>query len=527
MTRTHEDRWWTLAVVCTAIFMLLLDITVVNVALPDIERSLGASFRQLQWVIDAYSLALATCVLTAGTLADRFGRRRLFVIGLGVFVLASAACGAASTPALLIGARAVQGIGGAIMFATSLALISQSFEGRERGTAFGIWGATTGAAVAIGPLVGGALTTVLDWRFIFFVNLPIGAGALLLALTRLAEGRDPKARRPDWIGLATLTSGLFLLVYGLLEAEQRSWGDPFVLGCLAAAVILLAGFVVAESRQAQAMLDVSLFRVPTFTGAQVAAFTVSAAVFSTFLYLTLFLQNIRGYSPLEAGLRQLPISLMSFLMAPLAGRLSARVPVRLLLAGGLLVAAAGALLISRLSPGDSWTVLLPGFVLLGAGIGLVNPPLANVAVGVAPRERSGMASGTNNTFRQVGIATGIAALGTVFQSRLAGSLEAGLAGTPAASRSGQLSEALSAAPLDRIVQAVPPPARDAVRQQAEAAFVASLDRVYLISAAIAVVGAVLAGWLVRGRDLGGAPAPAPAPERAAAPAGPRVQRSRA
>src|SRR5881397_2592335 len=239
-------KWWTLVAVCTATFMLLLDITIVNVALPAIERALHASFSDLQWVVDAYALGLATCVLTAGSLADLFGRKRLFLLGIGLFTVASVACGLANDALFLIIARGIQGIGGAMMFATALALLSQEFHGKERGTAFGIWGATIGGAVAIGPLAGGVLTSWLSWRWIFLVNIPIGAGAVVLSLKQLHESSDPDHSRLDPVGLVTLTGGLFTLILALIEGNQHGWSSTLILSLLVVAALLLVAFVASQ-----------------------------------------------------------------------------------------------------------------------------------------------------------------------------------------------------------------------------------------------------------------------------------------
>src|SRR5205807_962145 len=322
--------------------MLLLDITVVNVALPDIQRSLHSSFRDLQWVVNAYSLTLAAFLLTAGALADLFGRRRVFVTGLAVFTASSAACGLAGSPLALNLARAVQGLGGAMMFATSLALIADAFHGKERGVAFGVFGGVIGAAVAIGPVVGGVITSGIGWEWIFFVNVPIGAGAVALTLNQVAESRDPNASGVDWLGLLTFSGSLFLLVFALIQGNEKGWGSARILSYLIGSAALLALFVVA-------------------------------------------------------------------------GRLSVRVPVRLLLGTGLLLVSGGLLAMTAITASSGWTTLIPGFVIAGAGIGMINPPLASTAIGVVHHTRSGMASGINNTFRQVGIATGIAGLGAVFQ----------------------------------------------------------------------------------------------------------------
>jgi EmrB/QacA subfamily drug resistance transporter len=266
------SKWWTLVAVALGVFMLLLDITIVNVALPDIERSLHAGLSDLQWVIDAYALSLAAFLLTAGSIGDRVGRRTLFAIGIVVFTLGSLLCGLAGDPTTLALSRVVQGVGGAIMFAVSLALLSTSYPGKERGTAFGVFGAVTGVAVAVGPVLGGAITSALSWRWIFFVNLPVGAITLFVTLRAVAESRDPHPRRLDWIGFVTFSSGLALLVFGLIRSNESGWGSAEVLGSLVAAVLLLLAFGVAERVQREPMFDLALFRVPTFVGGLAAAF---------------------------------------------------------------------------------------------------------------------------------------------------------------------------------------------------------------------------------------------------------------
>jgi EmrB/QacA subfamily drug resistance transporter len=466
-----DRKWRTLVIVCVAIFMLLLDITVVNVALPKIQRDLHSSFTDLQWVVDAYSLMLATVMLNAGSLGDLLGRKRVFLTGVVLFTAASAACGAATSPLFLNLARGAQGIGGAIMFAVSLALLSQEFHGRERGTAFGIWGATVGAAVAIGPMVGGALTEWLGWRWIFFVNLPIGAACVLVGARVLAESRDEEHGGIDWLGLVTLSGGLFALVLGLLRGNDWGWSSGREVGLFAAAAVLVGAFCLVEWRQENPMFDLRLFRVPTFTGAQITAFAISSAMFAQFLYLVLYLQNVLGYSPIQAGLRFLPLSMLSFFAAPIAGRLSARLPVRVLLGGGLGLVALALYLMYGLTTSSGWTALLPGFLVGGIGIGMVNAPLASTAVSVVPPRQAGMAAGVNNTFRQVGIATGIAALGAIFQSAL----------------DPRLAHAITAGAVHT--------------QQARAEFVHGMNDILLVATFVALAGAVLAFALVRRSDF--------------------------
>ncbi len=501
-----ERKWWTLIAVSVAIFMLLLDITVVNVALPAIQRSLHSSFQDLQWVVNAYSLTLAAFLLTAGSLSDLIGRRRVFVIGLIVFTLSSAVCGLSSSPLMLNLARAVQGTGGAMMFATSLALIAQAFHGKERGVAFGVFGGVVGAAVAVGPVVGGVITSGIGWEWIFFVNVPIGIVAVALTLTQVGESRDPQATRVDWAGLFTFSGSLFLFVFALIQGNEYGWGSTRIVSFLAGAAVLIVLFVVVELRQARPMLDLSLFRRPAFAGASIVAFTISASMFAMFLYLTLYIQDVLGYDALQAGLRFLPITLLSFAVAPFAGRLSVRMPVRLLLGTGLLLVSAGLLSMSALDASSQWTVLIPGFLLAGAGIGMINPPLASTAIGVVHYSRSGMASGINNTFRQVGIATGIAGLGAIFQHDVTRETTAALAASGPgreviASVHGALPGALVSGEVRGLAAQLSLSARLALEHSYRIGFTSALSSILVIAAVIALVGAVCAFVLVRGRDF--------------------------
>ncbi len=319
-----ERKWWTLVLSSIATFMLLLDITVVNVALPDIQRDLDASLSSLQWVVDAYSLMLAAFLLTAGSLGDRLGRRRVFSLGLGLFTFASFLCGISGDPTLLNLARGLQGIGGAAMFATSLALIGQEFHGKDRATAFGVWGATVGGAVAVGPLVGGLITEHLGWEWIFFVNIPIGLVAVALTELRLANVAAQDAQRIDLPGLATFSSGLFLLIFGLIRANPEGWGSATILASLGGSAALLLAFLAIEARSTHPMLDLSLFRKPAFNGVSAVAFCLSAGMFAMFLYLTIYMQGVLDFSPLETGLRFLPLTVLSFIASPISARLAAR-----------------------------------------------------------------------------------------------------------------------------------------------------------------------------------------------------------
>jgi EmrB/QacA subfamily drug resistance transporter len=501
-----EHKWWTLIAVCFGIFMLLLDITVVNVALPDIQSSLNSTFADLQWVVDAYSLTLAAFLLTGGVIGDIYGRRLLFAIGLGIFSVSSLVCGLSTSSLMLNLARGVQGVGGAIMFAVSLALIANAFHGKDRGTAFGVYGAVIGAAVAIGPLVGGAITSSIGWRWIFFVNVPIGVVAVFITLTQITESKDPHKRRVDIAGFASFSIALFLLVWALVRGNDVGWSSPKTVLPLVASAVLLAAFIVVELRSRDAMLDLSLFRRPAMIGVSGVAFTLAASIFAMFLYLTLYIQDDLGYGPLQAGLRFLPITLMSFIVAPIAGRLTVRMQSRFLLGTGMSLVAIGLALMATTTKDSGWLRLLPGFIVAGAGIGMVNPVLASSAISVVPPERSGMASGINSTFRQVGIATGIAGLGAIFQSQMASRTVDELSSSRAgqlvlAHDHGQLGPALASGQVHSAVHAMPAPLANALINAYHVAFSGTLNLLMIIGTVIALIGAIGAYVLVRQRDF--------------------------
>ena len=497
-------KWWTLIAVSVATFMLLLDITVVNVALPSIRDDLGGSFSDLQWVVDAYALTLAALVLTAGSLADRLGRRRLFTWGLATFSGASLLCALAPDPTFLNAARALQGIGGAVMFAVSLALLAQEFPaGRERANAMGIYGASIGVAVAVGPLVGGALTEGLGWRSIFYLNVPIGLAAIAVTYARLRESRDPNATRVDWAGVASFSAALFMAVLALVRGNDEGWGSTLIISLFASSAALMTAFVAVESRVSEPMLPLGLFKRPSFTGVQLAAFAISAAAFALFLYIGLYLQNYLGYTPLQAGLRYLPITLAAFFLSPVAAALLTRVPARVLLSAGLALSGMGLLLMSGIGAGSEWTTLLGGFLVLGAGVGLLNPVIGDVALSVVPKERSGMAAGINDTFRQVGVAVGVAVWGAIFVAQGAAKVSDLTAGTATASgdRPRQLVEAASSGSLNQALAAVPQHAQPAIEHAAREGFLAGTNEVLTLGSLVCFAGAVLALWLVRERDI--------------------------
>ena len=537
---TRDPKWWTLVAVCTGVFMLLLDITIVNVALPDIQSELDASLSDLQWVIDAYALSLASLLLTAGSLADLYGRKRMFAIGTVLFTIGSVACGLAQDVGFLTAARAFQGIGGAAMFATALALLASAFTGKDRGVAFGAFGATTGVAVAIGPVLGGILTSGLSWRWIFFVNIPICAVALVVTVLRVKESHNPRAGSPDWAGFLSFSGALGLLVYGLIRAGEDGFGDAWVLGCLIGSAFLLLVFLAVEVGAKHPMFDLALLRKPTFTGGLIAAFGVSSSIFSLLAYLVIYVQNVLGYSAVQTGFRFLFLSGTSFVAAAIAGRMTERMPIKLLIGPGFLVLGVGLVLLLGVAdssdPGE-WTHLIPGLLVAGAGIGMINPPLASTAVGVVEVERSGMASGVNSTFRQVGIATGIAALGSIFAHEVADKVASSLQGTPAAASSDQIAAAVTGGQVEAVAAAAPAESRQQILDAATGAFVDSLNHIILIAAVIAFASALASFVLIRQKDFvvrGGPPAgagdagtteqaPDPAAEPVAAGAGAHVR----
>ena len=496
-----DTKWWTLAAVCIGTFMLLLDVTIVNVALPAIQSSLRSTFADLQWVVDAYALTLAAFLLTSGSLADMYGRRRLYLIGLVAFTGASALCGAAQSPLMLELSRGLQGIGGATMFSVSLALLASAFEGKERGVAFGIWGAITGVAVAIGPIVGGALVTGLSWRWIFFVNLPVGILAIALTFTRVAESRNEHARRPDWAGFLLFTTGLAAVIYALIESGRSSFTNTGVDVSFGLGGFLLIGFVVVEAKVSHPMFALGLFRLPTFTGGSIAAFGISVSIFSVLLYLTIYLQDVLGYSAFQTGLRLLVLSGGVLAVSGLAGRLTAHVPVRALIGPGLIAVGVGQFLMRGLNASSGWTHLIPGLVVSGIGVGFINPPLASTAVGVVPPQQSGMASGINSTFRQVGISTGIALFGTLFTNRLGTAVTSLSRGTPLAAHTVAIRQALENGQVGQLLAQVPAGQRAVLAHVARGGFASALDAILLVSGILAMASGVVAFLLIRTKDF--------------------------
>ncbi|MGW6059673.1 MFS transporter [Streptomyces sp. NPDC055189] len=410
--------WGPLTAVCLGTFMLLLDVTIVVVALPDMARALDASLSDLQWVIDGYALALAALLLGVGAAADVLGRRRLNVVGTALFALASLGCGLATNAEVLVAARALQGLGAAAMFATTLPLLGAAYQGRDRSVALGVWGAVSGAAAAMGPIVGGLLTEGPGWRWIFFVNLPVSVASMWLTLRVVPESKGHAGRRVDWAGTVTFALFAGALTYGVVRAGSEGWTSAPTVVTLAVAVLALAAFVAVERRVAHPLLDLKLLRMPAFTGVLVGAIGYNAAAFGLMPYLSIWLQTVLGMSPVTGSLVMLPLAATSFVVAAIGGRLLHGVPARLTIGVGLLLIGAGGVALAVLDAGSSWGALVPGLTLAGVGTGLVSPALGGAALASVPPANAGMAGGAVNTFRQLGYALGVAVFGTVLTSRM-------------------------------------------------------------------------------------------------------------
>jgi EmrB/QacA subfamily drug resistance transporter len=535
----HGHKWWTLVAMCFGLFIALIDVTIVNVALPTIQRDLHASLSDLQWVVNAYVLSLAVFIVTAGRLGDIFGRRRLFVIGVAVFVLGSLLCGLSgsislgslSHSTLLHLARAFQGLGGAIIFPLSLAIISVTFQGKERGAAIGIWGGVGGLATAIGPLVGGFLVDKATWQWIFYINVPIGIIGIFVTLWAVQESRDERATRTiDVFGLVTITISAFCLLLALIQGNDadKGWTSPYILTLFVVAAVALVIFVVGELRLSSPMVDPRLFKNLSFTGAAIAGFALSAGMFSLFFFLALYLQDTLQFSALNAGLRFLPLSVCTFFASPIAGRLVDRLGAKALISTGLTLLTIAVLLMARIAPSDGpndWTVLLPGMIIGGFGMGIVLPPLSTLAVSTAPRWRAGMASGTNVMCRQVGNAFGIAFLGAILTHQvnsyvpaniLSSSFPPGLAGLKAR-LAAQLSNlgvtgsasAPAGVPHNPVVTGI-------IQHAVKAGFVDGIVDILHVAAVILAVGALCSFLLIRREDMVGygAPVTQAAPDKA-------------
>jgi EmrB/QacA subfamily drug resistance transporter len=418
---SQNRKWWTLGAVSFGLFMIMLDNTVVNVALPSIQRELGVTLSQLEWIVTGYALTFAALMLTGGKLADLFGRRLIFVVGIALFTLSSLMCGFAGSGSMLIGWRVAQGVGAALMNPATLAIISATFPPRQRGMAIGIWAGVSAMALAIGPLVGGLLTEHVGWSWIFWVNVPVGVLGIFASFLLIDESRDDShEQRPDIPGLLTSGVGLFALTYGLIEANNYGWTSGRILGSFAVAAVLLAAFVLLERHQRLPMMDLTLYKNPTFTGANLAMLLVALSMFGVFFFVSLYMQNILRFSAVQAGAAFLPMTLLVMGVAPVAGKLSDRFGSRWLITGGLTLLSIQLFYYSSLGLGANFWNLLPGMVLGGFGMSMAMTPTAAAVLRAVPTAKAGVGSATLNSMRQVGGALGIALMGAIMGHVIAG-----------------------------------------------------------------------------------------------------------
>jgi EmrB/QacA subfamily drug resistance transporter len=517
-------KWLPLIAVCLGTFMLLVDVTIVTVALPGMAAGLSASFSGLQWVVDGYALALAALLLTAGAVADRYGRRAVYLAGLAVFALSSTVCGLATGAPLLIGARVVQGAAAAAMYATTIALLNSAYTGRDRGVAYGVWGAVSGAAAAAGPLLGGILTQGLSWRWIFFVNLPVCAAAIAATLRAFTGGRPAHLAGPGQVrghgplprldvpGAVAFTAAAAAVTGGLIRAADDGWGGGLVTGLLAAGAVLFALFVLIERACPDPLLDLALLRRPAFAAALVTALLMNAAAFAYLPYTSLWLQTVVGLGPIRAGLAgTAPLSLAAFLVSALIGRWLHAANPRWLAGGGMLLIGAGALLQSRLTAHSGGLALVPGLIVAGAGVGLATAALVSHAMAAVPRRSGGMAAGAVNTARQLGFTFGVAVVGSVFADRLASHLEA------AGHRSSALAQAVAGGQAGAVLARAPAASRAGLEAVVRAASAHGLHIGLLVAAGLGLAGGIVALAALRKHpvtepDADRIPAAGPVPE---------------
>jgi EmrB/QacA subfamily drug resistance transporter len=493
MITDENRRWWTLGAMCFALFMIMLDNTVVNVALPSIQHDFGASLSSLEWTINAYTLTFAVLLVTGGRLGDIFGRRRMFLFGVIVFGLSSLALGLAPNDTFLVAFRAVQGVGAAFMMPATLAIITQAFPPHERGKAIGTWAGVSALALAIGPVVGGLLTETVSWRAIFFINPPIAAVAVAVTLFAANESRDETvSRRIDYPGIASLTVGLTALVLALIEGNKWGWGSAAIIGLFSLAVVSLISFVIIEQRVSSPMIEFSFFRTRTSAGVNIVAFIVSFAMFAQIFFMTLYMQNILHYSPLQAGLRFLPATALIVLVAPISGRLADKVGSRPLMTLGLIVVAGAIFVQSHITVHSSYLLLLPGFMLMGLGMGLVMSPMSTAAMNAVDRSKAGAASGVLSMSRMVGSTFGVAAIGAIVTTVGKSKINSSLAHLPAATRT---------AITNSFGSGVAPHghAPAAIVSVIENAFVTAISTGLKIGVVFVLVGAAVA-WALVGRD---------------------------
>jgi EmrB/QacA subfamily drug resistance transporter len=512
---TEENRkWWTLGSMSFALFMIMLDNTVVNVALPSIQSDLDASLSALEWTVNVYTLTFAVLLVTGGRLGDIFGRRRAFLGGVVLFALASATAGLAPNDTFLVVSRALQGIGAAFMMPATLSIITNAFPAHERGKAIGTWAGVSALALALGPVVGGFLTEEVSWRAIFFLNLPVAAAAVFVTLFATHESRDPNVPRTvDYAGVATLTVGIGALVLALVEGNGWGWGSPAIVALVAASATGLAAFLAVERRTRYPMVEFAFLRSRQFVGTNGIAFVVSFSMLAMFFFMALYMQNILGYSPLEAGIRFLPSTVVIIVAAPIAGRLTDRIGARLPIAVGLTLVAIALFLQSRVTVDTTYAALLPTFSLMGLGIGLTMSPMSTAAMNAVDVTKAGLASGILSMSRMVGGTFGVAAVGALFQHLSDSRLEERLGDVPlSAQQQAWFADNLGSGDVSSHLQQLDPATARQVSDVLKEAFVHSLSASLKLSTAVAAVGVVIAIVVLRGSR---APAPGHVPAAAA------------
>jgi EmrB/QacA subfamily drug resistance transporter len=501
---TEDNRkWWTLGAMCFALFMIMLDNTVVNVALPSIQKDLGASISGLEWTINGYTLSFAVLLATGGRLGDIFGRRRMFLFGVVIFALSSATAGFAVDQTALVLSRVVQGVGAALMMPATLSIITDAFPASERGKAMGMWAGVSALALAVGPVLGGFLTEHVSWRAIFYLNIPVAIGAVIAALFAVRESRDTTVgREVDYAGVAVLTATLTALVLALVEGNNWGWGSTPIVALLVGAVVGAVAFVAIELRVKVPMVEFRFFSDRNFLGAVVVALIVSFAMLGVFFFLALYMQDILHYSPLEAGIRFLPSTLMIVTVAPVAGRLSDRFGPRWLIAGGLAIVAASLFSFSGIAVDSSYLDLLPGFMLLGIGIAMTMSPMTSAAMNAVPVDKAGIASGVLSMFRMVGGSLGVAVTGAIFQGLVSSRLDSLLTGSGvSAAQRDSVSEQLGGGSAGQIQGLAPRQAKEVASAGAEA-FVYALGHAMAVSGAVALVGVAVAATAIRAKGKG-------------------------
>jgi EmrB/QacA subfamily drug resistance transporter len=486
-------KWLPLVTVCLGTLMLLIDVTIVNVALPDMAKDLKTSFGSLQWVVDAYALVLAALVLGTGSIADLVGHRRAYVAGLALFAVASLVCGLSPNSSVLVASRAVQGLGAAAMFATTFALLNSNYSGRDRGVAYGMWGAVAGASAAFGPIAGGLLTEGISWRWIFFVNLPISVAAIALCVLVLKDAHAPMRGRVDVPGILTFTAAAGALTYGLIHANEHGWSSAATWAWLVAAPVLLFVFVRVEVHTAKPMLDLTLMRNRSFVGILLAAGMLTLAAFASFTYTSIWLQSVLGLSPIKAGLTGLPLSLASFGVSAAIGRfLHGSKPGPIIGSGVLLVGIGGLISAALVHGSATWPALIPGFVIVGIGVGLATPTFSSAAMAAVPVQRGGMAAGAVNTARQLGFAIGIAGLGSVFEARAQHVLTG-----KQVPESASVARAVSGGQAPLVLHKAPAAVQDALDSAIHSAAVSGVQWTFLVSGCIGVLAGLAVFALVR------------------------------